>query len=144
LRQIREEYLIRVESIQEAAGEKEHISLATKGEFCLKDRSSYITYKETEATGYADCTTTIKADLSGNKVGMLRFGAAQSQLTIEKDIRHICHYDSGAGAFSLGITADEIRCNLTEQGGELVFGYLLDFDEQVVSHNIVQISVRKI
>lgn len=142
MRPIREDYLIKVEGTQEGDGANDRISLCTKGEFQLRNRTFYITYQETEATGYANCITTVKAE-GDKKVSLLRFGSAPSQLVVEKGLRHICHYETGQGSLSLGLSADEIVCSLNEEGGELYFSYLLDFDEQTISKNTVHITVRK-
>ena len=109
MRTIREDYLIKVVGSQDGDdGQKDTVSLVTKGEFNHKDRSFYITYKETDATGYAGCTTTVKAEENGRRVSMLRFGPVPGQLVVEKGVRHICHYETGQGSLSLGLTADEI------------------------------------
>lgn len=143
MREIREDYLIRVESAQENNGDVDSISLMTKGEFAHRGHSFYITYRETEATGFAGCATTVKADESSRKVSMLRFGPISGQLILEKGQRHICHYETGQGSLSLGLAADEICCALNEDGGKLHFSYLLDFDGETLSHNVVDVTVRR-
>ncbi len=143
MRTIREDHLIKVVGTQEGDDAHDSISLVTKGEFVIKDNTFYITYKETEATGFAGCSTTVKAKADGSKVSMLRFGAISSQLTLEKGTRHICHYETGQGSLSLGLAADEIDCALNEDGGLLRFSYLLDFGAETLSKNTVEITVRK-
>lgn len=144
MRTIQEDYLITVEGTQEGDGMKDTVSLCTRGEFRQKNDTYYITYRESETTGYAGCTTTVKAEAGGRKVSMLRFGPTPSQLMLEKGVRHICHYETGQGSLSLGLSADEIRCGLTEEGGQLWFSYLLDFDSETISKNTVHITVRKV
>ncbi len=143
MRTIREDHLIKVEGFQEGDGLHDSISLVTKGEFIHKDHTYYITYKESETTGFAGCTTTVKAQEDGRKVSMIRFGPAAGQLVLEKGIRHICHYETGQGSLSLGLSADEIICELNEAGGQLRFSYLLDFGADTLSKNTVHITVRK-
>lgn len=144
MRTVREDYLIKVVGSQESDDDQhETISLMTRGEFVCKDHNYYITYKESDTTGYAGCTTTVKAALDGSKVSMLRFGPAPGQLIVEKGVRHICHYETGQGSLSLGLTADEIDCELKEDGGRLRFSYLLDFGEETLSRNTVDITVRR-
>ncbi len=46
-----------------------------------------------------------------------RYGKVPSQLIIEKGTRHLCHYETGYGAISLGVAADVIEHELTEEGG---------------------------
>ena len=152
-RPLKEDYIIRIKSrieqrVEEPAetGEKEEcVELMTRGEFTLRGSSYYITYKETETTGYEGCTTTLKIAADGSRVAMLRFGkngGASTQLLIEKGRRNLCHYETGYGSLTLGVTADEILCNLTEKGGTVRFAYLLDADSaEMVSRNRLEVTV---
>ena len=114
----------------------------TRGSFVRRGGSYYISYRETEATGYEGCTTTVKLDRMG-KVSMLRYGPMPSQLVIEKGRRHICHYDTGQGSITMGIAADEIVADLNERGGRLQFSYNLDINANLFSKNTVNITVRE-
>ena len=136
-----EDYLITIKGTMEQNGERDQVELMTRGSYVQRGGSYYITYKETEATGYQGSTTTVKVE-GDSKVSMLRFGTAPSQLVIEKGRRHVCHYDTGAGALSLGVAADYICSKLGPQGGSVHFGYLLDMDTQSISRNLVEITVR--
>ena len=49
----------------------------------LKGGSYYITYRETETTGYEGCTTTLKIAADGSRVALLRFGKVNTQLVIQ-------------------------------------------------------------
>ncbi len=73
---------------------------------------------------------------------MIRNGDSPSHLIIEKGCRHVCHYETVAGALTLGVAADEIISNLTNNGGMLKFSYMLDVDCERVSKNIVHITVK--
>ncbi len=39
----------------------------------------------------------------------------------KKGRRNLCHYETGFGSMTLGVTADEIDCQLTEKGGTARF-----------------------
>ena len=114
---LKEDYIIRIKSrieqhVEEPAEEEEKeefVELMTRGQFVQKGGSYYITYKETETTGYEGCTTTLKI---------------------------------GYGSMTLGVTADEIICSLTEKGGTAKFGYLLDANSaELVSRNRLEVTV---
>ena len=139
---MREDYIIKINGTMDQDGESDRVELKTRGSFIKKNGSFFISYNETEATGYKGCVTTVKIEDGGDKVSMLRFGSAPSQLIIEKGKRHVCHYDTGAGAMSLGIAADEIDMHLHDEGGRVKFSYLLDVDSQSVSRNVVDITVK--
>ena len=124
---MKEDYLITIHGTMEQDGESDSVKLMTRGSFVKRNGSFFISYKETEATGYAGCVTTVKVEDS-HKVSMLRFGPAPSQLVIEKGRRHVA--------------ADEIHSRLSDEGGTVRFSYLLDMDTAAVSRNIVKITVK--
>ena len=150
---LKEDYIIRIKSrieqhVEEPAEKEEKeefVELMTRGQFVQKGGSYYITYKETETTGYEGCTTTVKVAEDARKVSMLRFGKQSSQLIIEKGTRHLCHYETGYGSISLGVAADVIEQRLDENGGSLKFSYTLDSGaESFISRNLVDITVDKL
>lgn len=150
---LKEDYIIRIKSrIEQHVKEpveqeekEEFVELMTRGQFVQKGGSYYITYKETETTGYEGCTTTVKVAEDARKVSMLRFGKQSSQLIIEKGTRHLCHYETGYGSVSLGVAADVIEQRLNENGGSLKFSYTLDSGaESFISRNLVDITVDKL
>ena len=150
---LKEDYIIRIKSrieqrLDEPAAEEEKeefVELMTRGSFVLKGGSYYVTYRETETTGYEGCTTTIKIAADGSRVALLRFGPANAQLIIERDRRSICHYETEVGPLTLGVTGDGIECSLTETGGTARFSYLLDADDpiSIINRNTLEISVQK-
>ena len=104
-----EDFLIRIDGRMEQGDESDSVQLMTRGCFVRRGGSFFITYKESETTGYEGCTTTVKVAKDESKVSMTRFGPAAGQLVVEKGIRHLCHYDTGYGAMTLGVAADEIH-----------------------------------
>ena len=137
-----ENYLITIKGTMEQDGERESVELMTRGKFVRRGSSYFIAYEETEATGYAGCTTTVKPTADAREVVMTRFGKVPSQLVIEKGVRHICHYETGFGSVSLGVAADVIELDLTDAGGRLQFSYTLDSGgENFISRNLVDITV---
>ncbi len=138
-----ENFLIKIEGTQRTVDDENNVTLMTKGNFTHKNGSYFITYKETEATGYEGCTTTVKVDKNGI-ISMLRFGDKPSHLIISKGKRHVCHYETGVGALSLGISANDIENNLTQNGGRLKFTYELDINSNNISTNTVDITIKGI
>ncbi|MGN0983213.1 MAG: DUF1934 domain-containing protein [Gemmiger sp.] len=137
-----EKYLITIKGTLEQGGERETVELMTRGSLAHKSGAYYIVYRETEATGYDGCTTTVRVTDDARLVTMTRFGKAPSQLVIEKGTRHLCHYETGFGALSLGVAADVIENGLGETGGRLQFSYTLDSGaENFISRNLVDIAV---
>lgn len=143
MQSLKENYLIRIRSrIVQDGDEPQFFELTTRGSYVRRGGSYYITYKETETTGYEGCVTTLKVALDAGRVTMLRFGPAQAQLVIEKGRRNLCHYETGFGSLTMGVTADRIESALNEQGGRISFGYLLDNNAaETISRNSMEITV---
>ncbi|MDD4849587.1 MAG: DUF1934 domain-containing protein [Gemmiger sp.] len=140
-----ENYLITITGTMERDGQRDSVELMTHGKYTHRDGSYYIVYDETEASGYAGCTTTVKIAEDARRVAMLRYGRVPGQLIIEKGTRHLCHYETGYGAVSLGVAADEISHKLGESGGSLHFSYTLDSgSENFLSWNLVDITVKSL
>lgn len=145
---IKEDHLIRVLGRVEDVHSKGHaadsdkMELMTKGSYVSRGGSWFITYQETEATGYEGSTTTVKIAQDGSQVSMLRYGKANARLIIEKGVRHLCHYDNGYGAMTLGVAADEVQIDLGPQGGTARFSYTLDMEPRgLLSRNSVTLEV---
>lgn len=140
-----ENFLIKIKGTMEQDGQRDSIELMTRGSYVHREGAYYIIYKESEATGFTGCTTTVKVSDDARRVAMLRYGKNASQLIIEKGTRHLCHYETGYGALSLGVAADEITHELTEEGGRLRFSYTLDSgSEDFISRNLVDITVKRL
>ena len=135
-------YLINIEGQIEADGEKDTVSLMTRGNFTTNGGKYFISYEETEATGYGGNITTVKVE-KGDKISMLRHGTMPSSIVIEPGRRHVCHYDTGYGVMSLGVSADEVDNRLTKDGGNLTFSYTLDSGNASISRNTVKITVQE-
>ena len=133
--------VIKIEGLQLQDGDENNVKLSTRGHFVRRNGKYYITYKESEATGFLGCTTTVKVE-GDTKVSMTRLGPAPSQIIIEIGNRNVCHYETGYGSFSLGISADNIANSLTDAGGDIEFTYLLDMNSTSVSKNTVKINVK--
>lgn len=138
-----EDYIIKIEGSQWQDGEAQNISLATRGSYTRRGDKSYIRYKETEATGFPGCITTVKAE-GDQKVSMIRHGPAPAHLIIEKGRRNLCHYGTPEGDLLLGISAGEIDNRLSEEGGSLRFSYALDLNAEDLSSNIVTITLKEV
>ena len=123
--------------------ESDVIEMMTTGRFYRKNKLYYISYEETEATGYEGCRTTLKVG-PNDKVTMTRFGPSRSQLIVEQGVRHQCQYDTGYGTMTIGVMGESFESTLSDRGGLLRFGYTLDIEATVASENTVSITVKEI
>ena len=140
---MQENFLITIKGTMEQRGDSDTVELMTRGSLVHKEGAYYIVYKETEATGYEGCTTTVKVAEDARKVSMLRYGKVPSQLIIEKGARHQCLYDTEYGSLTLGVSGDRIISRLGDDGGDLNFRYTLDINASMATENEVIISVRE-
>ncbi len=142
VKDIKETHLIRIKSHIARDEEAENIELTTRGSYVFKNGHYFITYAESETTGFAGTTTTVKVAEDESRVAMLRFGKNASQLLIQRGQRNLCHYETGVGSLTLGVTANEISSDLTEAGGTVRFDYMLDAGSaELMSQNGLEITV---
>ena len=107
------EYMIQIRGIQNFHnGDKpDVVELCSLGKFVKKGTSYYISYEETEATGFGGTTTTLKIE-TPPRVTMMRSTGKQTHLIIEKDKRHLCQYDTGAGCLMVGVSTGDIQIDV--------------------------------
>lgn len=138
---MKKEALIKIVGTQDAEGDQDRVELMTTGSFFKKNDSYYILYEDSEATGFEGSRTVLKVDERRRRVTLTRNGSTSSQLIIEEGRRHQCNYDTGYGSLIVGISCDHICSNLTEEGGDVDFGYSLDINTALTSENKVRVEV---
>lgn len=138
---MKKDVMIALQGIQKIDGEAERIDLLTCGRFYKKNGSYWLSYDETESTGFAGHRTTLRVE--DGKVTMMRHGPAASQLIIEAGVRHQCSYNTGYGVVMMGVSGGKIRNTLTDDGGSLEFSYDLDLDTVLAAENQIKIRVEE-
>lgn len=133
--------MITLKSIQSAGNDKEEMELITEGKYRKTSDGFVISYDESEATGY-EGSKTILTTIGESQVTMQRKGTVVSNLVIEKDKKHHCHYGTPYGDFMMGITANDIKSNLDSSGGELYFKYVIDINSSYISDQEIFINVK--
>ena len=140
---MKENYLITIEGFMNMGDDTDSVSLTTVGSFYRKNGKYYIVYRETEATGFEGCTTSLKVWESG--VSMTRYGGqATSNLIIEKGALNLCNYQTVAGPIMLDINGIDIVNDLSDSGGSLSFEYSLSSSGMLISENKVNVTVKEI
>ena len=140
---MKENYLITIEGFMDIGDDTDSVSLTTVGSFYRKNGKYYIVYRETEATGFEGCTTSLKVWESG--VSMTRYGGqATSNLIIEKGALNLCNYQTVAGPIMLDINGIDIVNDLSDSGGSLSFEYSLSSSGMLISENKVNVTVKEI
>lgn len=138
---MKENYLINVIGTQFVDGNKETIKLRTAGEYYIENGIKHIKYKEYDNENPGICfdnTVTLEGD---SIVTVIRAGAANSRLTLEKGRRHQCHYNTMFGDLMVGVFTQSVESTLGDNGGTLRAVYTLDFNAGLVSKNEIFIKV---
>ncbi|MFZ2539182.1 MAG: DUF1934 domain-containing protein [Oscillospiraceae bacterium] len=138
---MKKDVFITIKGIQTVDDEKDTTELFTQGNFYKKDDSYYITYDESEATGFQGSTTTLKVE-GNDKVTLIRSGSTRSHLIAQNGERNIGHYGTTEGNLAIGVYTKQINANLDENGGDLFFSYSLDINSHLISENEVYINIK--
>ncbi len=138
---MKKDVVITIKGIQTVDGEQDTVELTTLGSFYRKNETYYLTYLESEATGFAGQRTTLKLEDS-HRVTMIRYGSAESSLVVEKGVRHQCQYDTGYGNLLIGVSGDDIQNQITDEGGSFHFKYTLDINTALASFNEIYVTVK--
>ncbi len=79
---------------------EDHIELSTEGQFYRENKTSCITYEETEVSGLNGTTTTVKVDR--DRVSVIRMGSVNSVMEFEQGKRSVTNYATPYGDISMG------------------------------------------
>jgi len=139
---MKKEVLISIKAVYENEDDRDVIELFTLGQYYKRDGNYCISYEESEATGFEGSRTTLMVERE-HRVTMQRKGAANSQLIVERGVRHQCHYDMGFGDMMVGVLGSRIKSSLTDSGGNLEVKYSLDINSQLASENEMYIHIKE-
>jgi uncharacterized beta-barrel protein YwiB (DUF1934 family) len=122
-------------------GETEEITLISEGSLYEKENNYYIIYKENLTTGEGT-TTTIKVE-SGQKVILIRQGELIQRQVFAVGRRDYGLFTTPFGELMMTVSTEKVDANIDENGGKIFLEYDLEISEQPVSHNLLNISVRR-
>ena len=132
-----------MKSIQSVYDEKTETELTTMGSFRVENNTFYISYEDSEATGFEGSVTEIS--VTDNKyASIIRTGTTSSDLIIETGKKHHCRYETPYGSMNIGIYTNSINNKLSEDGGDLYLKYTIDINSSYMSDNEIILNVKKI
>lgn len=138
---MKKDVTITLKGVQQVDRERSETELITGATFStVKGGGFKIAYDETEATGFEGARTEITA-FGNESASIVRSGEAGTNLIIEKDKKHYCHYGTPYGDMTIGIYTQSIVNNLTADGGDLYLKYTVDINSSYVSDNEVYIEI---
>jgi len=137
---LKKDVMLTIRGTQRIDDQEETVELLTCGQFVRRSDSYWITYDESETTGFAGFKTTLK--IEPNRVTMRRRSAKSStNLVVERGQRHQCSYDTGFGLLNIGISGKHVNSRLTDDGGSVDFAYSMDVDAALQAEQHVVIEV---
>jgi uncharacterized beta-barrel protein YwiB (DUF1934 family) len=136
--------IIDIKGTQTVQGEDDVIELTTVGKMNIIGEKTYLKYDDSAMSGADGVSCIIKVDQKDNSVVMQRSGGLNSRMFIKKGQRHICHYETGQGTFTMGIFGEEVKSDLDSNGGSLVMSYTIDVNYGMLSRNKVEINVKQV
>lgn len=129
--------LLKITGSQLVDNRQDQIELTTMGTL-RDDGSAYIIrYTEEQEPPMAPVQVTVRIQKDDSAVQMVRTGAFESCLMIEKAKRNLCNYATEYGNLLMGIYGREIDSAVEENGGSFTFGYDIDINGAVTSKNTV-------
>lgn len=132
--------MIKMKSIQTMEEEKNEMELITEGSLEISDGMIRISYVDSEATGFEGSDTTIQID-SSNTATINRTGKSNSNLVLEMNKKHYCHYGTPYGDMMVGVFTHSIKNNINNNGGSLYMKYTLDINSSYVSDNEIFLDI---
>lgn len=140
---MKKDVLIFVKGTQEypVSNFENSIEFFTEGKFYKKGESFYVTYKESELTGFEGTTTTFK--IQPNHITLIRYGDVTSTLIFEPGKRHISTYITEDGVIMIGVYTKRMKVDLTESGGEVFVEYAIDLDSHMMSENDFLLKIKE-
>ena len=136
---MKKDAMISIKGIYNVDGSPDTVELLTCGRFYRRNNSYWLSYDESETTGFEGHKTTLH--IEKDKVTMRRSGLSESQLVVQSGIRHQCLYDTGFGAITVGVNGRAVKSTLDDNGGVVDFSYSMDINTALTSENRVIIKV---
>lgn len=134
---------IKIKGVYSVESDENTEELFTKGKMYKKNNCTYLTYKESETTGFEGCTTTLKIEDEG-RVTVMRTGNTSSYLILQPGIRNIGRYTVCGNQMEIGVSAESLECEITENSAKLHMAYSLDMNSVLMSENELFIDADEI
>lgn len=121
-------------------GDGDKTELVTEGEYTARNGKYLLRYREQLSDADDECTTVIKIDRE--TVVMSRTGNINTQMIFEKGKRHVSHYETPLGSFTIGVSTDVLGIDVGDSGGEVEIRYILDINNSAQVENYLKLNIR--
>ena len=122
-------------------GEENVTELVTEGKYYKKGDKHYISYKETEVTGFEETTTMLK--IENDRVHLTRYGQVNTHMVFAPGEKHTGYYDTPFGSFTVGIISDAVKVEFGQKSGQIDIRYSLEIDNNTKAEHKLSLNVRE-
>lgn len=135
---MKKDVLLTIKDAHIVDGEKESYEMTTRGKWQGEPFDYTIEYDE-QYDELKGCHTVLT--VKEKCVSMVRTGAFNTEMIIEKGKRHNCQYASPFGSMLIGISTQKVDTDIAEGKGTLHLKYTIDFYGGVASENELIITL---
>ena len=136
------ECVVSVKGFQSDTDSKDSIEMKAVGQFEFFGDKALITYYENQTIGQ-DVKVIIEY-LTNGKLSIMRNGALQNDMIIEKGKRNCSPYSTTQGKLIIGVYGKSIFADLNKDGGVIFAEYDLDIEGGFISRNRIEITVKEV
>ena len=116
------------------------IVLTTPGKLYRKNGVYSITYRETELTGLEGVITTLKFE--PDRITLSRRGGDNTCMIFRQGERHYNLFDQGGEPVTVAISANSMRQNISDVGGEVDIDYSIFINEAHAMRSRLHVDVQ--
>ena len=106
--------------------EPDVIELTTEGSLELENGGWNISYEESEMTGMAGVTTTLRVE--PGVVKLIRSGGIRWEMVFQEGVSHLSLYQLDVGAMMMAVCARKIDAQIDEHGGNVDLVYEIEIE----------------
>lgn len=134
--------LITIIGKQDFGDDKDCVEFTTVGTLEENHENYIFRYNEEQENLKKPIRSKLTISKDEKKVEMLRSGAYNSCLIIERSKRNLCRYGTQYGDLLMGIFGRDIECNIDEKEGSFLFSYDIDINGAMSSRNEVKVNYK--
>jgi len=139
---VEKQVLITVDSkMDDLTGGNNALSLVTEGKLKVENNEYVLSYEESQITGLDGTTTVIRA--SNDSVTLIRHGSVSTMMLFEVGKTHLTDYQTQYGTVMLGVTAQKVDVNMTENGGRIDVDYIVEYNRVFGGRNSISVKIQE-
>lgn len=121
-------------------GEAETVEVITNGNYYLKNGKHYIIYEEL-AEGFTGTTRNV-VKLQDNCLDITKKGISNVHMMFEKNKKNVSYYYTPFGSLLIGIDANSIRVEETDQNINVTVDYSLEVNYEHLADCTIKMNIK--